>query len=165
MRRSTFGVAAIVSVGLAISLLSLSVGAQSPAPPSLPLPTNAPTPTPDSGIEWPPARFEGPTLYGDYTFTSDCGVWGRDPITLHGEGGGNTFELVVTFDTYDAEDFRWSGRMTGTHTIPDGRSFPMDEPASITFRDGQWRLKTSYADEVVAHACVPVSPAPSGGAG
>ena len=132
--------------------------------PSIPRPTLAPTPTPDSGIAWPPMRFEGgdPSLL---VFTSDCGVWGRDPITLHGEGGAGSADIVVTFDTYEEESFQWFGRVTGSTTAPNGYTGPVDDPALIYYdMEGRWILVAGPAGQIPAHGCAPMSPAPSGGA-
>jgi hypothetical protein len=152
-------------VALAIGLL-VPAGAASqssaPAPSVAPTPTIAPTPTPDSGIDWPRMGFEGTPPGQPFSFTSDCGVWGRDPIALHGEGGGWTFDLVVTFDTYDDEAFQWFGRVTGSSTAPNGYTAAIDEPALVYYdMDGRWMLVASWAAQVPAHGCGPASLPPS----
>jgi hypothetical protein len=154
-------------IGLASLVLAVGIivptgaMAQSPAPPS-----SAPTPAPtdDSGIDWPPMGFEGVPPGQPFTFTSDCGVWGRDPITLHGEGGGWTFDLVVTFDTYDQEAFQWFGRVTGSSIAPNGITAAIDEPALVYYdMEGGWMLVASWAAQVRAHGCALPSTEPSAG--
>jgi hypothetical protein len=164
MRRSTIGIASIVPLVLLAGLLTVPIAAQSPMP-SVPPPTIAPTPTPDSGIDWPPMRFEGGDP-GLLAFTSDCGVWGRDPITLHGEGAAGSADLVVTFDTYDQEAFQWFGRVTGSQTGTNGYTSPVDEGALIYYdMDGHWILVAGPAGQIPAHGCAPMSPEPSAGPG
>src|SRR5262249_10643046 len=139
---------------------------QSPAPSVTATP--APTPSPTSGSEWPSMGFAGTPVGQPYSFTSDCGVWGRDPITLHGEGGGWTIDMVVTFDTYDQEAFQWSGRATGSSTAPNGVTGPIDEPALVyDDMDGHWILVASYAGQIPAHGCdpLPSEPPPSAATG
>ena len=161
MRRSTIGMGTAVTLWMALGLLGVPVVAQSTAPASPP-PTVAPTPTSDSGIEWPPMGFQGTPPGQPFSFTSDCGVWGRDPIALHGQGGGWTFDLVVTFDTYDAEAFQWFGRVTGTSVAPNGNSGAIDDPALIYYdMDGHWILVAGPAGQIPAHGCAPMSPSPS----
>lgn len=154
----------LASLALVVGLVvPAGTMAQSPAPPS-----TAPTPAPtdDSGIDWPPMGFEGTPAGQPFTFTSDCGVWGRDPITLHGEGGGWTIDLVVAFDTYDQEAFQWFGRVTGSSTAPNGFTATIDEPALVYYdMDGRWMLVASWAAQIPAHGCAPMSPAPSAGPG
>jgi hypothetical protein len=167
MCKSSVGRAAPrVALVLAMTLLLAGpVAAQSPAPPSLPLPTPMPTPTQDTGIEWPSMEFEGgsPDLL---VFTSDCGVWGQDPITLHGQGAAGSAELVVTFSEYIDGDAQWFGRVTGTLTGPNGFTSPVDEGALIyyDFGTGHWILVASSAAQIPAKACDDASPAPSEGA-
>jgi hypothetical protein len=161
MHRSIVG---IVSLALAAGVLSVPVVAQSPVP-SDPPPTIAPTPTPDSGIDWPPMMFEGTDPGGLMSFTSDCGVWGQDPITLHGEGEAGSADLVVTFDTYDGEAFQWFGQVTGTQTWPTGVTEPVGGAALIYYdMDGGWILVAGPAGQIPAHGCAPMSPDPSGAA-
>jgi hypothetical protein len=165
MRRSIIGLARIVWLALVMGLLSVPVAAQSAAP-SMPPPTIAPTPTPDSGIDWPPMGFAGTPPAQPFSFTSDCGVWGQDPITLRGEGGGWAFDLVVTFDTYDQEAFQWFGTVTGTSNAPNGTVTPIDEGALIYYdMDGHWILVASWAAQIPAHGCAPMSPDSSGAPG
>jgi hypothetical protein len=164
MRRSTIGIAGIVSLVLLGGLLAAPVASQSPVP-SVPSPTLAPTPTPDSGIDWPPMRFEGGDP-GLLVFTSDCGVWGRDPITLHGEGAAGSADIVVTFDTYDQEAFQWFGRVTGSQTGANGYTSSVDEGALIYYdMDGHWILVAGPAGQIPAHGCAPMSPDPSAAPG
>jgi hypothetical protein len=163
MRRSTAVLAGVVSLCVVLGLLAMPVAAQSPAP-SSPPPTIAPTPTPDSGIDWPPMMFEGGDP-GLLVFTSDCGVWGQDPIRLQGVGAAGSADIVVTFDTYDAEAFQWFGRVTGTQTGANGYTSPVDEGALIYYdMDGHWILVAGPAGQIPAHGCAPASPAPSGAA-
>ena len=163
MRRSTIGLAGIVSLTLAAALASMPVAAQSPRP-SVPPGAIASTPAPDSGIVWPEMGFAG----GDpahLAWTSDCGIWGRSPITLHGEGGSGSADIVVTFDTYDAEAFQWSGHVTGTQTGTNGVTVPVDDVALIYYdMDGHWVLVAGPAGQIPAHGCAPMSPEPSGAA-
>lgn len=172
MPRWTTGAARAALAGLAALtttlLLAGAIGAQSPAPPSPqptcgPGPMTCPTPTPDSGIEWPPMRFEGSSLGQMMVFTSSCGVWGQDPIALHGEGQAGSAELVVTFDQYETESSQWFGRVTGSYTAPNGNTTPVDDAALIyyAFDLGRWVLVASHAAQVVASACAPL-PSASG---
>ncbi len=164
MRRSTIGIARIVPLVLLFGLLAVPAGAQSPVP-SVPPPTTAPTPTADSGIDWPPMRFEGGDP-GLLVFTSDCGVWGRDPITLHGEGAAGYADLVVTFDTYEEESFQWFGSVTGSQTGANGYTSPVDDPALIYYdMDGHWILVAGPAGQIPAHGCASMSPEPSAAPG
>lgn len=164
MRRSTIGIAGIVPLVLLAGLSPGSAAAQSPEP-SVPPPTIAPTPTPDSGIEWPPMRFEGGDP-GLLVFTSDCGVWGQDPITLHGEGAAGSADIVVSFDTYDQEAFQWFGRVTGSQTGANGYTSAVDEGALIYYdMDGSWMLVAGPAGQIPARGCAPMSPAPSAASG
>lgn len=167
MHRSRSHRIGVVGLALALGLLvpgllvPMAVAGQSPVAPSS-APTPAPTPTDDSGIEWPPMGFEGVPPGQPFAFTSDCGVWGRDPITLHGEGGGWTIDLVVTFDTYDAEAFQWFGRVTGASTAPNGVTVPIDEAALVYYdMDGRWMLVASWAAQIPGRGCAPMSPPPS----
>jgi hypothetical protein len=155
------GLAVALMVGL---LLPGAAAAQSPAPPSVP-PT--PAPTDDSGIVWPPMGFEGTPAGQPFAFTSGCGVWGEDPIALHGEGGGWTIDLVTTFDTYDPEAFQWFGRVTGSSTAPNGVTNPIDEPALVYYDmgGGRWVLVASFAAQIPAHGCADPSVPPSAGPG
>jgi hypothetical protein len=107
--------------------------------------------------------FEGTDPGGLLTFTSDCGVWGQDPITLHGEGEAGSADLVVTFDTYEQESFQWFGRVTGSTTAPNGYTAPVDDGALIYYdMDGHWILVAGPAGQIPARACVSPSPDPSG---
>jgi hypothetical protein len=168
MPRSATGAALAAIAALAMTLLLAGgVSARSPAPPSAPptcdpLGAACPTPTPDSGIEWPPMQFGGGDPGQLMVFTSTCGVWGQDPITLHGEGEAGTAELVVTFDQYDAEAAQWFGRVTGTHTGTNGVTVPVDDAALIyyDFDLGRWVLVASVAAQIQASACA--APSPSG---
>ena len=165
MRRSAIGMAGIVSLALAAGLLAGPAAAQSSVP-SVPPPTIAPTPTADSGIDWPPMGFAGTPPGQPFSFTSDCGVWGRDPITLRGEGGGWAFDLVVTFDTYDPEAFQWFGTVTGTSHAPNGTVTEIDEGAIVYYdMEGSWILVASWAAQIPAHGCAPASAEPSGAPG
>jgi hypothetical protein len=163
MRRSTIGMAGIVTLALVAGLASVPVAAQAPAP-SVPVPTIAPTPTPDSGIVWPPMGFEG----GDpahLAWTSACGIWGQSAIALHGEGGSGSADIVVTFDTYDADAFQWVGHVTGSQTGTNGVTVPVDDVALIYYdMDGRWVLVAGPAGQIPAYACAPMSPMPSGAA-
>lgn len=164
MHRSTIGILGFVPLLIVGLLVAVPVAAQSGVP-SLPSPTIAPTPTADSGIEWPPMRFEGGDP-GLLVFASDCGVWGRDAISLHGEGGAGSADLVVTFDTYDQEAFQWFGRVTGSQTGTNGYTSPVDEGALIYYdMDGHWMLVAGPAGQIPAHGCAPMSPDPSAAAG
>jgi len=166
MHTSTIRPTWALGLALALSLLApMAVVAQSPV-------TTSPAPTPaatdDSGIDWPPMGFDGTPPGQPFSFTSDCGVWGRDPVTLHGEGGGWTIDLVTTFDTYDQESFQWFGRVAGSSTAPNGFTSPIDEPALVSYDmdGGRWVLVASYAAQIPAHGCadpsVPPSAAPGG---
>jgi hypothetical protein len=96
-------------------------------------------------------------------FTSTCGVWGRDPITLTGEGPAGSAVMVLTLTDYDSDDFRWSGRVTGTDTAPNGTVSSIDEPASVSYDlgTGEWVLQAFWAQHVLATDCAPSSPPPA----
>jgi len=97
-------------------------------------------------------------------FTSTCGVWGRDPITLYGQGpDGSTAVMILELTDYDTDDFRWSGRVTGTHTAPNGYVSSFDEPASVSYDlgTGEWVLQAFWAQHVLATDCAPSSPPPA----
>ena len=165
MRRSTIGLTGIVSLCVTLCLLAMPVAAQSPGPPTLPPPTVAPTPTPDSGIDWPPMGFAGTPPGQPFSFTSDCGIWGQIPHHPSRRGRRRTFDLVVTFDTYDQEAFQWFGNVTGTSHAPNGNVTPIDEGALIYYdMDGHWILVASWAAQIPAHGCAPMSPEPSAAA-
>ena len=165
MHRSTSrrvaGLALVVGL-----LIPGGVAAQSPVASAPPTPPPTPRPTDSSGIEWPPMAFAGgdPSLL---VFTSTCGIWGQDPITLQGTGGAGSAELVVAFDTYDSEAAQWFGRVTGTTTGTNGYTAAVDEGAIIyhDFDLGRWVLVASVAGQIPAMACASASPGPSGGMG
>jgi hypothetical protein len=96
-------------------------------------------------------------------FTSSCGVWGRDPIAPTGEGPAGSAVMGLTLTDYDSTDFRWSGRVSGTHTAPNGLSSSFDKPASVSYDlgTGDWALKALWAQDVLAVACAPSSPSPA----
>lgn len=161
MSRSAIGAARAALAALAMTaLLAGGLSAQSPVPPSAPascdpLGAVCATPSPEPGIEWPPMQFAGGDAVQVMAFTSTCGVWGRDPITLHGAGEAGTAELVVTFDQYDTEAAQWFGRVTGTHTGTNGVTVTIDDAALIyyDFDLGRWVLVASLAAQIQASAC------------
>ena len=132
--------------------------AQSPAPAS-----SAPTPSPAPSLRFPPMQFAGGDA-AQLVFASTCGIWGRDPITLHGEGGAGTADLVVTFATYDEEAAQWTGTVVGSFTGTNGVTVPVEEQPALIYYDfdlGHWMLVASWAAQIPASACAPGSPAPS----
>ncbi len=159
MSRSTQMLARAVVAAVAMALMPVgTIGAQSPAPAS-----SAPTPSPAPSLLFPPMQFAG----GDATqlvFTSSCGIWGRDAISLHGEGGAGSTDLVVTFSTYDAEAAQWSGSVVGSFTGTNGVTVPVDTQPALIYYDfdlGRWMLVASWAAQIPASACATGSPSPS----
>ena len=159
MSRSDAGAVGAAFAALAMTvLLAGPLSAQSPAPPSAPcdpLGAVCATPSPEPGIEWPPMQFAGDNAGHDLAFTSNCGVWGQDPITLNGAGEAGSAELVVTFDQYDSDAAQWFGRVTGTYTGTNGVTVPVDDAALIyyDFDLGRWVLVASWAGQIPASAC------------
>ena len=113
-----------------------------------------PTPSPEASTLFPPMQFSG----GDpssLVITSTCGVWGRDAITLYGEGDAGTARLEVTFSDYDAEAAQWFGRVTGTFTAANGTVEQVDDAALVyyAFDTGRWMLVARHAEQILATGC------------
>jgi hypothetical protein len=158
MSRSMHLLARAMLIAIATSMLLVSPDlAQSPAS------SSAPTPSPQPSSLFPRMQFAGGDA-SQLVFTSTCGVWGHDPIALHGVGGAGTADLVVTFATYDEEAAQWAGTVVGSFTGTNGVTVPVEEQPALIYYDfdlGRWMLVASWAAQIPASACAPGSPAPS----
>ena len=149
MSDRTRGVARALAITLCVSIVVTGpVGAQSPLPPATVPPTATPGPT--SGIEWPRMMFAG----GDASllvFPSDCGVWGKDPITLQGNayvtiiGRTSMMQIEHTLDLYYAQNEKYPANL---------KEF-MDEiikPNGIAFSPGSSRTATPPCSPTASRA-------------